>query len=370
MRCDALVIGGGPAGAAAALLLSRSGRSVILLEKARFPRRKVCGEFIAASGIEQLERLGLGERFAASAGPEVRRVALWAGGCAIEAALPAPYARALERETLDTLLLDEARRCGANVLQPMTALSVNRVGNNFICHAAERRGAPAIEIEARAVVAAHGSWEPPGDLLGFQAHFRAADLPPATIALVPFPGGYGGLVERSAGRATFASCVRREALERMRPAGLPAGEALLNYAMSESTSLRRALGHARREGPWLAAGPLRPGRRPLYRAGIFAVGNAAGEAHPVVGEGIAMALGSAGLLCELLAPALAAGYSPETEMKVARLYARRWRRSFVLRLWASALLAHLAMRPSAPDWAEALGRAPGLLTAAARLSGK
>jgi flavin-dependent dehydrogenase len=312
-----------------------------VVEKSPFPRRKVCGEFVAAAGVALLGELGLGEEFDAAAGPEIRRIAVWAGNRTLEAAMPGDrYPRALERERLDTMLLDVAARYGARLARE------------------------AGDIHAETIIRACGSWQrnarpKPSDLFGFQAHFSGGKPAPNTIALIPFPGGYGGLVERAHGRSTFACCIRRDRLEAIRAPGASAGESVLHHAMRACPALGEALATATLDEPWLGAGPLHPGKRTLYADGVYSIGNAAGEAHPVVGEGIAMAMQSAALLAQVIdrhdAPAA---------------YAAAWQWHFPPRIRASAAFAHLAMLSAAPVLARMLGAVPGLLTAAARMSGK
>ena len=74
-RFDAIIIGGGPAGATAAILLADAGWSVALVEQKEFPRRKVCGEYLSATNWPLFARLGVAERFAELAGPPVRETA-------------------------------------------------------------------------------------------------------------------------------------------------------------------------------------------------------------------------------------------------------------------------------------------------------
>src|SRR4051812_26817217 len=374
---DALIIGGGPAGATTALLLARAGRTVAVLEKTPFPRAKVCGEFLAAPALALLRDLGVLDAAAIERLPQLHRLVLWRGTTELSAPLPAPYARALCRERLDTLLLARAAECGATVCQPAKALALERTPEGYRCRASTGNGAERT-LEARAVIAAHGSWESGGlptqaprrpprnpDLLAFKAHFSGCALPAGAVVLAPFAGGYGGVLSLGEGYSTFACCVRRDALAVIRSA-LPresAGASVLAHALACSERLRDAFADARRVGAWIGAGPLRPGARPSYAHGVFAVGNAAGEVHPLVGKGLSIAMESAGALSGPLAEALAHGYSPAAERRAARAYEHAWRRIFARRLRLSSALATMAMRPAG---AAALLRAPPrLLTAAA-----
>src|SRR3972149_10985897 len=85
---DVVVIGAGPAGATAALILAPAGWSVAVVEKSPFPRRKVCGEFVSAAGIQLLHKLGIGGPFLALAGPAIRQVGLFAGSAILTADMP------------------------------------------------------------------------------------------------------------------------------------------------------------------------------------------------------------------------------------------------------------------------------------------
>ena len=105
--------------------------------------------------------------------------------------------------------------------------------------------------------------------------------------------------------------------------------------------------------------------------GRFVIGNAAAEAHPIIGEGISMAMQSASLLCDAL---IAADRSPANVLSLKRVgaqYARQWRQVFAPRLHVAATLAHLAMRPwLAPLCLPLIERSPQLMTALARGAGK
>jgi flavin-dependent dehydrogenase len=386
---DAVIVGAGPAGATLACLLARSGRAVAVVERAPFPRRKMCGEFVSAANLPLLARLGVADAFGAAAGPAIRRVGLFAGDAALAAPMPRPrgagWGRALGREHLDTLLLARARALGAAVLQPWAATALERDGAAWRCTVRSAETGAVRTLRARFAVAAHGSWEagplpshvpaPPhraSDLLGFKAHLRGCSLPSDLMPLLAFPGGYGGLVATDGGRASLSCCVRRDALAalRRRHRGLRAGEAVLAHIRANLGAAREALAGAELEGAILSAGPIRPGLRPRVADGIVRIGNAAGEAHPVIAEGIGMAMQSARLLFDTL-EAGAGRRDAEALAAAAELYARRWVRAFAPRLAVGAAIARLAIHPASAAAMRALVALwPRALTAGAYLSGK
>src|SRR5208282_4001594 len=269
---------------------------------------------------------------------------------------------------------------------PRTITQITRNADGFLCTAVSKESGETTQLQARIVIAAHGSWErgllptqhshhPPraADLFAFKAHFKNSSLPPGLMPLLAFPGGYGGMVHSDDGRTSLSCCIRRDYLEQCRRqwGEMKAAEAVFAHIQASCRGVREGLSKASRDGAWLSAGPIQPGIRKLFEDGIFTIGNAAGEAHPIVAEGISMAIQSAWLLCERLIASRDALVSARAKEQIGQNYAADWRSNFARRIHAAAVFAHLAMRPATAQLACALlQRAPAMLTLGAHLSGK
>ena len=403
---DALIIGGGPAGASTAIGLASAGWRVILAEQHAYPRQKVCGECLAAGNFPLLDDLGVGSDVRGLCGAALERVG-WMDHAGMsmadmpQGALPSDaYGRALGRDVFDSLLLERARTVGVRILQPARVRKVRGNSGAFCCDIIDTAGnvtgsdmgEPTLLISAPIIIDAHGSWEggprfevpgrltdparSPGkasDLFGFKATFRGSRLPSGFLPVVAFPGGYGGMVVANDERTTVALCMRRDTLRavRSRHAGLPAGIAVERHLRESCRGVQNSLRDGERHGAWLAVGPLRPGIRLAETPGIYRVGNACGETHPLVGEGMSMALQSARMLVRsLLRHADRTGEARRLSA-AHRAYTDAWRTSFVPRMRFAACYAQIAMRPAlSRPVGRLLRRWPALLTTAARLAGK
>ena len=148
------------------------------------------------------------------------------------------------------------------------------------------------------------------------------------MPLLAFPGGYGGMVWSDTGRLSLSCCIRRDVLSRIRAENAEpgAGEAVLRHILANCSEAAAVLRPAHRDGEWLAAGPIRPGERSCFADGLFRVGNIAGESHPIIAEGISMAMQSAWLLAIELGRELR--WDEPARQRAALRYAAAWRRQF------------------------------------------
>ena len=190
---DLIVIGGGPAGTSAAITAARNGARVLLLERGRLPRQKVCGEFVSAESLDLLTAL-LDSDHAALLRDSVRipQARLYVDGHMLKTAVDPPAA-SIARLELDAALWYSAERVGVDARQQVTA-------QNFAGTGPFRVSTPGREFESRAVINASGRWSnlstaptdnatPREKWLGLKGHFAEQD-PEASVDLYFFDGGY------------------------------------------------------------------------------------------------------------------------------------------------------------------------------------
>ncbi|MFN0025944.1 MAG: NAD(P)/FAD-dependent oxidoreductase [Acidimicrobiales bacterium] len=161
---DLVVVGAGPAGAAAAIVAARAGLSVVLIDKARFPRDKCCGDGLTAAALHELEHLGLQPAAVPSWQP-VDRVELHApSGRTVRLPLPArsgQHSVVARRQELDAALLDVATRAGVELWEGQCCETVEPIGSSSV-----QVRTVAGRITAPMLIAADGAWSPIRKLCG------------------------------------------------------------------------------------------------------------------------------------------------------------------------------------------------------------
>jgi geranylgeranyl reductase family protein len=336
------VVGGGPAGAAAAITLANAGRDVVVVDRARFPRDKCCGDGLTAGALRHLEALGLRPNTVAS-WQTVDDV--WVQSpSGRTACFPMPrgrgvFAAVAERNDLDAALLDVARAAGAKV-HDGHALTDAVVVDGHVQIDVDGLG----PVRAPYAIGADGMWSPLRKALGadepgylgewhaFRQYFsgvgpKAADLWVWFEAdLLP---GYAWSFPLAGGRANVGFGIQRSS-------GIPVRRMKeLWPELLERAHVRDVLGPdavaeaAHRAWPI----PARVDKARLHAGRALFVGDAAAATDPMTGEGIAQALVTGRLAAHAIQT-----IGPSNPHQVAAAYERSVRRELVADHRMSALL--------------------------------
>jgi menaquinone-9 beta-reductase len=326
MTLDLIVIGGGPAGCAASITAARAGARVLQLERGRFPRHKVCGEFVSAESLALLRQLVSDEHSGlVTDTPTIAQARVFLDHAELVAKV-SPAAASVTRFDLDRALWNSAIQSGVDAREDCAVQSVARNGS-FIIHANGEA------ITAKAVINATGRWSnltssavrahvSDERWIGIKAHFREPD-PTHSVDLYFFEGGYCGVQPVSpseSGRSTVVNAcamVRAEVATTLREA-FEAHPALLERSRHWIPTMDP-----------ITTSPLVFHEPELVHEHMLQVGDSATFVDPFIGDGISLALRSGALAAESLAPffkgecslqQVTSDYCVAYERKLARVF--------------------------------------------------
>jgi flavin-dependent dehydrogenase len=358
---DVIIAGSGPAGASAAIHLALGGARVLLVEQKKFPRPKLCGEFISPECSAHFERLGVVDRMYAS-GPAKLTETVFYSQSGASVSVPSEWfgsgvALGLSRAEMDERLLRRAAEVGVHVLEDTHVVDLRFeqqcvLGVTLRSHVGEETVQAPLTIDAtgRARTLARMAEEAPRtrarlqrrQLVAFKAHLRNTRVTRGACEIYFYPGGYGGLSTIENGLTNLCFIVNSRDVRTLQ--SNPDG--IMHEIVCRNHRAAHTLEHAETVTPWLAVALKGFGRHSVAPAtGLIAIGDAASFIDPFTGSGMLMALESGELAARTIHKHLSDLNKPEAVRQLGHEYRAGYRRQFNTRLRVCSSIRRAAFTP-------------------------
>jgi flavin-dependent dehydrogenase len=364
---DVIIAGGGPAGASAAIHLATRGARVLLAEQKKFPRPKLCGEFISPECALHFDRLGVRDQMFA-AGPATLAETVFYSRSGSRVIVPSSWfgsgqvALGLSRAEMDERLLRRAYAAGAHVVEDAHV-------TNLVFEKGQVRGVTikagsqvdayraAITIDAtgraralarRLPAAKEGAKLKRPPMIAFKAHLENTRVAPGACEIYFYRRGYGGLSSIENGLSNL--CFIASARDVRSCAADP--DRVMRQVLSQNRRARFTLEDARAHSPWLAVSLDGFGRHEAAPAeGLLSIGDAASFIDPFTGSGMLMALESGELAASAIGNYLDADTESRSLSDLRSQYAAAYQRVFDSRLKVCSVLRKAAFVPGLAELA-------------------
>lgn len=359
---DVLVIGAGPAGSAAALTLARAGVNVRMVDRARFPREKLCGDTVNPGTLALLDRLGPGAQLRERAHAITGMVVTGPGGAAIHADYPDGLkGAAVTRRELDLLLVEAATRAGARFDAGVMVRAPLVGERNRLAGVRVAAGSADHDIYAKVVIAADGRHSRLAFHLGlaryaaapkrwaFGAYYIGVDGMSTRGEMHLRTDGYVGLAPLAGGVTNV--CVVRELQTAFRAHRMDA-EQVVQAAIDGDPQLRDRFTRAQQVSEVVSLGPLAVDAKAAGYPGLLLAGDAAGFVDPMTGDGLRFAIRGGELAAEAAMRELETGRPAHQELAAARQreFGAKWRVNRSLRWLTTSPRALSVAAAIAPRW--------------------
>jgi flavin-dependent dehydrogenase len=364
---DVIIAGGGPAGTSAAIQLAGNGARVLLVEEKKFPRAKLCGEFISPECLAHFKRLGVLDQMTSAGGTALSETVFYSRR-GHRVSVPSEWfgsgasALGLSRSEMDDKLLKRAKEAGVVVMEQTHASGLVQERGSVLGISVknaegvkEYRSLITIDATGRArALARHiaraGKQRPKTakhPFVAFKAHLENARAARGACEIYFYRGGYGGLSSVEGGVSNLCFIVSAD--EVRRHGSDP--EVVMREVVMKNARASYTLAQAHPGTAWLSVSFESFGPRTLAPAdGLLTIGDAASFIDPFTGSGMLMAMESGQIAAEIIGRYLPRlrhadpSELPEFEA-LARDYRKAYSRGFDSRLRFSGLLRRAAFVP-------------------------